>query len=86
MGRLKASINGTLGLRGLVADHSDSFASCEQQEAPDLRGNPRAYCPHTLRHRRQLRGEGMRREYESEYRRIRKMCLGLVVVPSRPNL
>ena len=90
MGLMKASLDKTLRLRWLFADLNSYFASCEQQEDPDLRGRPIAVAP--------LMSDStcaIAASYEAKLIGIktgtnigeaRRMCPELKVVPSRPKL
>ena len=90
MGLLKASLNGTLGLRWLVADLNSYFASCEQQEDPDLRGKPIAVAPllsdTTCAIAASYEAKAYGVKTGTNIGEARKMCPGLIVVPSRPKL
>lgn len=90
MGLMKASLDQTLCLRWLFADLNSYFASCEQQEDPDLRGRPIAVAP--------LMSDttcAIAASYEAKLCGIktgtnigeaRRMCPELKVVPSHPKL
>jgi DNA polymerase-4 len=90
MGLIKASLDKTPRLRWLFADLNSYFASCEQQEDPDLRGRPIAVAP--------LMSDAtcaIAASYEAKLCGIktgtnigeaRRMCPELKVVPSQPKL
>ena len=77
-------------LRWLVADLNSYFASCEQQENPDLRGKPIAVAPLLSNTTCAIAASYEAKAYGvktgTNIGEARKMCPGLIVVPSRPKL
>ena len=90
MGLLKASTNNRPRLRWLVADLNSYFASCEQQENPDLRGKPIAVAPLLSNTTCAIAASYEAKAYGvktgTNIGEARKMCPGLIVAPSRPKL
>ncbi|CAJ0882740.1 hypothetical protein AMST5_03365 [freshwater sediment metagenome] len=90
MVQLKASITDTPGLRWLVADLNSYFASCEQQENPDLRGKPIAVAPLMSNTTCAIAASYEAKAYGvktgTNIGEARKMCPDLIVVASRPKL
>ena len=90
MGLLKASRDSQPRLKWLFADLNSYFASCEQQEDPDLRGKPIAVAP--------LISDttcAIAASYEAKLYGVKtgtnigeakRMCPDLQIVPSRPKL
>lgn len=90
MGLLKASTNDAPRRRWLVADLNSYFASCEQQEDPDLRGKPVAVAPLLSNTTCAIAASYEAKAYGvktgTNIGEARKMCPGLIIVPSRPKL
>ena len=90
MGLLKDSINNTPRLRWLVADLNSYFASCEEQEDPELRGKPVAVAPLLSDTTCAIAASYAAKAYGvktgTNIGDAKRMCPGLIVVPSRPKV
>lgn len=90
MGPLKASQDKQPKLKWLFADLNSYFASCEQQEDPDLRGRPVAVAPlmsdTTCAIAASYEAKAYGVKTGTNIGEARRLCPGLQVVQSRPKV
>jgi DNA polymerase-4 len=90
MGLLKASPVNTPRLRWLFADLNSYFASCEQQEHPELRGRPVAVAPlmsdTTCAIAASYEAKAYGIKTGTNIGEAKRLCPDLEVVPSQPKL
>jgi len=87
---LKSSLSKTLKLKWLFADLNSYFASCEQQENPELRGKPVAVAPlisnSTCAIAASYEAKAFGIKTGTNIGEAKRLCPSLKVVQSQPKL